>query len=136
MKKENIKINLSPDQHHLTVEGVREPTPEEEEQMRTQLRARLQADMQLKSQLHQFTPEDEDMLVLRSGLGRFGRFSETYQLPSSVDPEKIDATYEKGVLRVIIPKLQIRPRPVPSPFGQFRGGHFQDPFVFDQDSWW
>lgn len=79
-------------------------------------------------------------MVLRASLGRFGRFSETYQLPSSVNVEKIDASYEKGVLKVILPKYQVRPQmrsTFNSPFGHFTpSGHFNDPFVMDQSNWW
>ena len=35
---------------------------------------------------------------------RFGSFRRTVQLPSSVDPEKVDAAYKKGVLTITIAK--------------------------------
>jgi len=56
--------------------------------------------------------EQEDALILRAAAGRFGKFSETYQLPSHVDTEGINATYERGVLKVEIPKIKQRPAPV------------------------
>lgn len=34
----------------------------------------------------------------------FGRFERTFTLPIDVDPEKIDANYKNGVLKVVIPK--------------------------------
>jgi HSP20 family protein len=35
---------------------------------------------------------------------RYGAFSRTFKLPSYVDPEKVKATYERGVLKVTVPK--------------------------------
>jgi len=35
-----------------------------------------------------------------------GSFSRTLQLPVPVDEDKIDATYENGVLRVVMPKIK------------------------------
>lgn len=142
MNQEDIKLKFSRDRHSLTIEGVRLPTSAEEEQLRQQLRRQLQQDTFLRSKLNQLSAEDEDMLVLRAGFGRFGRFSETYQLPSSVNVDGIDAMYEKGVLKVILPKFQVRPHfrqqhPFASPFGNFNSnGYFHDPFVMDESNWW
>lgn len=35
---------------------------------------------------------------------RYGAFSRTFKLPSYVDPEKVQAAYERGVLTVAVPK--------------------------------
>lgn len=37
---------------------------------------------------------------------RFGRFSRSLPLPNTVDPDKIKASYENGVLIISIPKLK------------------------------
>ena len=37
---------------------------------------------------------------------RFGSFRRSIQLPASVDPDKVSATHENGVLTIIIEKLQ------------------------------
>jgi HSP20 family protein len=43
----------------------------------------------------------------------FGVFERTFALPNTVDPEKIDARYENGVLLVRIPKAErARPREI------------------------
>ena len=36
----------------------------------------------------------------------YGTFERTFTLPASVSPEKIKATYEHGVLTVLLPKLE------------------------------
>lgn len=44
----------------------------------------------------------------------YGVFERTFSLPTSVDPEKIDAQYAKGVLTITIPKAErARPREIP-----------------------
>lgn len=37
---------------------------------------------------------------------RYGSFTRTFSLPDTVDDENIDAKYEKGVLRLTLPKLE------------------------------
>jgi HSP20 family protein len=44
----------------------------------------------------------------------YGVFERTFSLPTTVDPEKIDAQYSNGVLTVTIPKVErARPREIP-----------------------
>jgi len=44
----------------------------------------------------------------------YGAFERTFSLPTTVDPEKIDAQYSHGVLTVTIPKSErARPREIP-----------------------
>jgi len=44
----------------------------------------------------------------------YGVFERTFSLPTTVDPEKIDARYANGVLTVTIPKAErARPREIP-----------------------
>lgn len=44
----------------------------------------------------------------------YGVFERTFSLPTSVDPDKIDAQYAKGVLTITIPKAErARPREIP-----------------------
>lgn len=43
----------------------------------------------------------------------YGSFSRTFALPGTVDADKIDARYEQGVLRVILPKREeARPKQI------------------------
>lgn len=39
--------------------------------------------------------------MLRAAAGRFGKFSETYQLPKDVDVDNMSATYDAGTATVI-----------------------------------
>ena len=42
---------------------------------------------------------------------RYGRFSRSFVLPKEVEQERIQATYENGVLNVVIPKSEkVKPR--------------------------
>lgn len=44
----------------------------------------------------------------------YGTFERTFSLPSTVDPERIAANYEHGILTVSIPKAErARPREIP-----------------------
>jgi len=42
---------------------------------------------------------------------RFGSFERYFTLPESVEPNKIEATFKNGVLRVTVPKRPRRSRP-------------------------
>jgi HSP20 family protein len=44
----------------------------------------------------------------------YGSFERAFALPNSVDPERIEARYEHGILRITIPKAErARPREIP-----------------------
>lgn len=44
----------------------------------------------------------------------YGTFERTFSLPTTVDPERIDASYTHGILTVTIPKAErARPREIP-----------------------
>lgn len=44
----------------------------------------------------------------------FGSFERTFTLPTTVDPDKIEASYADGVLTISIPKVEkARPREIP-----------------------
>jgi len=95
--KDEIETTVLPD-GTLQISGVRVPTPEEIAIMRRQIRAR-------------YTPEsdeEEDILLLKLGVGRFGRFVKKYQLPEHVNTDSIEGQYKDGILLIRIPK----PKPV------------------------
>jgi HSP20 family protein len=49
----------------------------------------------------------------------YGFFERTFALPNTVDPEKINANYENGVLTITIPKAErAKPREIPVSAGQ------------------
>jgi HSP20 family protein len=76
MKKENIKINLSPDNRTLMLSGSKK----------------------------QETENKEENYYCRQR--QWGNFNYQYQLPAEVDPNKIEASYEAGVLRLTLPKAK------------------------------
>jgi HSP20 family protein len=44
----------------------------------------------------------------------YGRFERSFTLPSTIDPERISASFEHGILTVTIPKAErARPRDIP-----------------------
>jgi HSP20 family protein len=59
----------------------------------------------------------EDVLSV-SGEGRRGRFVRSFTLPTGVDPAKIEAHSEDGILQLYIPKAeQSKPRQIKIPQG-------------------
>ena len=37
---------------------------------------------------------------------KYGAFSRTLDLPTDVDPDKVEATYKDGVLKIVLPKVE------------------------------
>jgi HSP20 family protein len=37
---------------------------------------------------------------------RYGRFERSFTIPQSVDPDRVSATYDKGVLTVVLPRAE------------------------------
>ncbi|WP_263809648.1 Hsp20/alpha crystallin family protein [Salinibacter sp.] len=40
----------------------------------------------------------------------FGNFHRTFTLPDAVDPDRVEATYDEGVLTINVPKTETSPR--------------------------
>jgi HSP20 family molecular chaperone IbpA len=65
-------------------------------------------------QKYDYPAEEEDELLLRYGAGRFGSFSEKWRIDSdSTDPDGIEASFERGNLQLVIPKVQQKRRAQP-----------------------
>lgn len=44
---------------------------------------------------------------------RYGQFSRTFSLPSGVDPARVEAQYQDGVLKILVPKAETaKPRQI------------------------
>jgi HSP20 family protein len=78
MDKDKIDISLSND--ILTISGKREREERKEE-------------------------EKEEYTYYRQSVS-YGQFSQSVRLPENVDTSSIDATYEAGVLRIVVPKKE------------------------------
>jgi len=131
MKKEDITIEISPEQSTISIEGLRVPTPDEESQMRRIVKMR-----------HAPSSEyEENIWILKYSVGRFGKFSRTYRIPNGVSISDIKGNFKEGILTLIIPKGGPHQIPVrtshdqnqndrKSPFGS------QMPFYGDPSVWW
>jgi len=51
------------------------------------------------------TPPGEGCRYHRQERG-YGRFSRTLQLPFNIDQEKVEASYEKGILQILLPRAE------------------------------
>lgn len=136
MKMSDLAVSVGARGETLTLKGFRGPTPEELQQLAV-----------LAARQHGGRMTLEGILI--AGAERYGSFAETLRLPRDADVEGLEASYEKGVLRVIVPRLQLPPlQPVPVVGGGFpfgagggglpHGGGGGRPAGFwgDQDLWW
>merc|ERR1712113_371384 len=98
----------------LAISGVREPTKLEEKEMHRVLVDHIRRLPQ--SQSKRLTRKDVEDFMLRLGHGRYGKFVQVFEMPEDVDEESIDASYEDGVLKVILPRHQQRQQ---HPYGAF-----------------
>jgi len=130
MKEEDIKISLSKNNDNITISGFREPTDAELQQMRKQLATERKRDI-----YGQYYPPNEDEVkhLLRLGAGRFGQFSETYSIdPNRVNVNDIQASYQGGVVQVVIPKY----RQIRSPSHNYGRQRSPRNFFQDDDFFW
>jgi len=100
MKEQDIEIETNPASQTFTVKGLRMPTPAEETAMRRQLRSQLSRD---PWGLYYPRGENEKDLLMRMAAGRYGSFSETFEVSPKMDLNSIRASYSGGVLRVVVP---------------------------------
>lgn len=60
-----------------------------------------------------FEHEENDGRTYHRVERRYGKFSRAFSLPRDVDADKIEAGYDKGVLKVMVPKSEsTRPRKI------------------------
>lgn len=102
-----LKLTVAAHEESLRVEGFKAPTEND------------------KKQLEQ---TGDVFKALANAQGRFGTFKEEFQLPKDVQTSEIYAEYNRGILRVVIPR-NVASRPVESFFGV--PGEF-----FEGDFWW
>jgi len=131
LNEEEINIKLGKNKKTITVEGTREPTEEELKQLKLAILRKYRGYNIDETSLNQ--------LLLKAGSGRYGKFSETYQLPDSVAVDNINAHYERGMLKVTIPKIE-RFNRHPAHIGQRKNPYnsrgFPNSFFNDGDLFW
>jgi len=111
MKSEDVVVSLRGDQNDLlSIRGFRGPTKTEEEAMKRHLRS---------LNISEYANEDDALLLW--GAGRFGSFSEVYRLAEDVIVEEVAATYERGVLKVVLPRRRKVRRGGEFPWGYPQG---------------
>ena len=113
LNPDEISIKVSDDGSLLTLSGFRGPTAQEKAEMARVLERQRYEQQRLMYGRSAFFGgledrrwDDAEMLV-RLGAGRFGSFAKSFELPPhGVETNDISATYERGVLRVSVPKTR------------------------------
>ena len=102
MSKDDLEVKVDESNLTLTINGFIYPSKEEELKLKNQL---LQTIAYRYGRRYASTMDDNQLeeLLLRSGAGEYGSFSESYSIPSYVDFDNIQSSYEGGVLRIAVP---------------------------------
>lgn len=138
MNQKDVEISIDEKRNTLTIKGFRIPSEEELRVMRRQIR-----EMDRRATFGRFYPrqEPEVLRLLRLGSGRFGSFSETYNLPKDCLPSKISASYDDGELIITLPRkpqLPVHKRPLRHSFNPYFPQNQDRSYGFldDDDLWW
>eukprot|EP00727_Mastigamoeba_balamuthi_P009348 m51a1_g5035 hypothetical protein (799) ;mRNA; f:373864-376541 len=126
LDRETIRVDVTPDGGALLVEGMRQPTAQELDQ--------LERIAQAHPALRRL---DRSAAVLQAGAGRYGKFSRQFQLPDDVDVQAISGTYDNGLLKIVLPRLAPR-LPVFGGLGPYGApaSAAAPGFFGDRDLWW
>jgi len=110
----DIKLSVSNDGASLTVGGLRVPSEDQSRHLHEQLASRFRQWASSISKNSKITErrirEVAESAYLEMGQNRYGSFSETFRLPSDADAAGIEASYQDGVLCVVVPKFVARGR--------------------------
>jgi len=131
MDEKDISVKVGQDA--ITIEGFRGPTPEHLQLMNATVREKYKA-LTGKDFDYVCLDEDQDQFLLQLGAGRFGTFSETFELPPHIDIDNITSSYRSGRLMVRLPFKQQERKTLPHrhPAHPF----FGTPFFDDSDFFW
>merc|ERR1712216_874526 len=94
----------------MGVEGVRLPTSSQKSQMRQEVALRLEQFARSSPELFRQlggAPAMSEEAFLKVGQGHFGRFSQSFSIPQDVNVADIEAAYEDGKVRVVLPKKKV-----------------------------
>ena len=135
LDSQKTKVDLASDLSSFSVTGLRVPSPQEEAKLRQSLRMR-----------YRYHPSEEDRLLMQVVAGKYGSFKSSFELPQDAIPDRISASYERGVLQITVPRrppTQIPQRAAPMFPGHPRGypqssRRAPNPRGFwgDRDVWW
>mmetsp|Transcript_4589 Transcript_4589/g.10886 ORF Transcript_4589/g.10886 Transcript_4589/m.10886 type:complete len:699 (-) Transcript_4589:359-2455(-) len=128
---DDLKLELGEDSASLSVQGLKAPSDQEAKRMQKKISARLTALAQQSPKHFAKIRDHLDEVVKEAyaelGQDEYGRFSETFRLPEDVDADRIDASYQDGVLRVTLPKIPPRrrsPMMAADPYDALRGARY------------
>lgn len=121
---EDFTVELSNDMRFLQVKGLLLPTEEELAQLKETVQAHLH---QLVRQSPQFCLHAKEIigrLCAEAGNGCFGTFVESLQLPPDVDVCRIKSSYSGDLVRIVFPKMRVRPQSLLRPVPRYMGHLF------------
>lgn len=126
--EESLKLQHSPSDGALLISGVRVPSSLELEELQRQVRKSIVQNREIWARSEpgfSLTQQHLEELMLRAGQSKFGRFEQRLAVPEDADAETAEASYEDGVLRVVLPKFEPQQAPRGSLHGVPAGGFHQ-----------
>lgn len=105
LRTQDVQLNLSSDSNRLIVSGLHLPTSAAVREMQSRITEHCVSTLD---------PEHIQGLYANMGAGKFGSFSQAFQIPRDVDVARIEAFCERGFLHVKLPKHVRRTRPAQS----------------------
>merc|ERR1711920_284780 len=112
-----LRLKTDERSQNLTLSGLCLPSKTQSEQIRSSIAARVRhLPRKLSNKALDSTISD---MYAHIGRGHFGRFSETFRMPRDVDPAGIQAFFDDGIVRVVLPRRLSRDK---GSFNDFRFG--------------
>lgn len=131
--RDRLEINLDREQTALAVNGLCVPSRLEAEQMWRSISEALSRSNPRSLQKLGGGMEAAATALSELGKGKFGSFSQKFRLPRGTDLTRVKASYENGVLEIILPSTSRAQARVPTQFSydqRFRSGFWGHP-AFD-----
>ncbi|BFU18073.1 glutamic acid-rich protein precursor, putative [Entamoeba histolytica] len=122
LKDEDIDVNITKN-GYLKVSGVKKPNDNE---MNMIIRT-------IKQRMGNISDEDLAEIVMKYCTGRFGTFSQLYEIPEDIDIKNITVNYDEGILQVNLPRKQETRRSIYPRFGM---NDYNDGYNDPYDSFW
>merc|ERR1712190_505585 len=101
-----LRLETDERSQKLTVSGLCLPSKSQSSQIRSAIVSRVRhLSRKLSKEALDSTISD---MYARIGYGHFGKFSETFRVPRDVDAAGIQAFFDDGVVRVVLPRRPLR----------------------------